>query len=104
MKHVVRSKRGGHRRVDVTPLKAIRLFCLECMGHKPSEVRRCTDGLCPLWPYRMGENPAAREEQSVPAAVSPAQDSQTQPTRDDGVQRQAGTEAVADGQRKLFER
>ena len=34
--------------------KAIRLFCLECLGGSPSEVKGCTDNICPLWPYRLG--------------------------------------------------
>ena len=31
---------------------AIRAFCLECTGYDAAEVRRCTDGACPLYPYR----------------------------------------------------
>lgn len=34
--------------------KAIRLFCLECLGGSPGEVKGCTDRICPLWPYRLG--------------------------------------------------
>ena len=49
-----------------TPLKAIRLFCLECMGwdrtksksDKPFEdVKNCTDPMCPLFDFRFGKNP-----------------------------------------------
>ena len=48
------------------PLKAIRLFCFECMGmsrisRKPKapfeDVRKCTDDLCPLFEWRFGSNP-----------------------------------------------
>jgi len=38
----------GHRQ------KAIRLFCLECMGGSAAEVGRCESHACPLWPYRLG--------------------------------------------------
>lgn len=34
--------------------KAIRKFCLECVGNQPKEVKLCTGKDCPLWPYRMG--------------------------------------------------
>jgi hypothetical protein len=45
-----------------TPLKAIRMRCLDCSGMCPSEVRNCDrDGIrehwCELWPYRMGHRP-----------------------------------------------
>lgn len=33
---------------------AIRLFCLECMGGSPSDVRACDSKDCPLHNYRMG--------------------------------------------------
>lgn len=40
------------------PLKAIRLFCLDCVGHSPKEVANCTaSSTCPLWPYRFGKRP-----------------------------------------------
>jgi hypothetical protein len=49
-----------------SPVKAIRLFCLECMGWdrrykdsgKPFEdVKNCPDVLCPLFDFRFGRNP-----------------------------------------------
>ena len=50
-----------------TPLRAIRYFCLECMGwerrkglkqDKPfDDVRECTDPLCPLFDFRFNRNP-----------------------------------------------
>ncbi len=36
------------------PTKAIRAFCLECVGHAESEVRKCVSTNCPLWVIRMG--------------------------------------------------
>ena len=57
IKHEIRSKDGGTRKVNITPLRAIRLNCLECVCWSPSEVKNCTGKLCPLFPYRFGNNP-----------------------------------------------
>lgn len=40
-----------------TPLKAIRAFCVACMGGYVREVSRCTAKTCVLYPYRLGHNP-----------------------------------------------
>ena len=49
-----------------SPLKAIKLFCRECMGmdrRKQSQienvelVRDCTDPMCPVFDFRLGKNP-----------------------------------------------
>jgi hypothetical protein len=56
IKHEIR--KGGNLKtkvVQLTPLKAIRLNCIECMGHQKSLISDCTDGLCPLYPFRMGK-------------------------------------------------
>ena len=48
------------------PMKAIRLFCGECMGmdrrkkkksYPIEDVKGCTDDLCPLFEWRFGLNP-----------------------------------------------
>ena len=39
-----------------SPLKAIRAKCLDCV-YSLSEVRKCVQYSCPLWPMRMGKNP-----------------------------------------------
>ena len=44
----------------MTPLKAIRLKCLDCTCDQPGEVRACPSESCALWPYRMGHNPARK--------------------------------------------
>ncbi|MBL6952423.1 MAG: hypothetical protein ISR50_07305 [Alphaproteobacteria bacterium] len=36
---------------------AIRAKCLDCVGWMPSEVSACVSVRCPLWPFRMGDNP-----------------------------------------------
>ena len=53
-------------RKSTKPLKAIRLFCGECMGmdrriknpsYPKDDVKGCTDDLCPLLDFRFGKNP-----------------------------------------------
>jgi hypothetical protein len=44
-----------------SPLKAIRLFCLECMGYNAAEVVDCKGdtsepACCPLYYFRFGRN------------------------------------------------
>ena len=50
-------------------LRAVRLFCGECMGMSrtvkrisiPHElIRDCTDEMCPLFEWRFGKNPYAK--------------------------------------------
>jgi hypothetical protein len=45
----------GHERVS--PLRALRLKCLDCCNDSAQEVRLCTAVDCPSWPFRMGRNP-----------------------------------------------
>ena len=45
----------GHARVS--PLRALRLKCLDCCNDSAQEVRLCTAVDCPSWPFRMGKNP-----------------------------------------------
>lgn len=49
------------REVSTTPIKAIRLFCCECMGFYGNyktlaeEIKQCSAPTCPLYPYRLGK-------------------------------------------------
>lgn len=43
-----------------TPLKAIRAKCLDCQGGSWKLVAGCLSHSCPLWPYRLGKNPARK--------------------------------------------
>ena len=45
----------GHARVS--PLRALRLKCLDCCNDSAQEVRLCTAVDCQSWPFRMGKNP-----------------------------------------------
>lgn len=40
-----------------SPLKAIRAFCVICVGCYPREVAKCTATDCVLHPFRFGTNP-----------------------------------------------
>jgi len=52
--HEIHDGKGGSKRVKLTPLKAIRYMCNECMCGQYSEIEKCTAKLCPLYPYRGG--------------------------------------------------
>lgn len=54
MIHHIHDGKGGERVVKLTPFRAIRYFCLECMCGNMGEVERCSAPLCPLFPYRLG--------------------------------------------------
>lgn len=41
----------------LTPMKAIRAYCLGCCFGSADEVRMCTIHNCELYPYRFGKNP-----------------------------------------------
>ena len=49
----------GHARVS--PLRALRLHCLDCCNDSAQEVRLCTAVGCPSWPFRMAKNPWRRK-------------------------------------------
>jgi len=46
--------------VNLTPLKAIRHHCIECVGFSYLEVELCQSPLCPLYPFRMGTIPGRK--------------------------------------------
>lgn len=41
----------------ITPLKAVRLKCLDCSNGSSNEVKLCPVEKCPLYPFRFGKNP-----------------------------------------------
>ena len=45
----------------MTPIKAIRLKCLDCCCGSSKEVELCTVPKCTLWPYRFGKRPATAQ-------------------------------------------
>lgn len=44
----------------MTPIQAIRKYCLDCSNGQASEVKHCGLTYCPLYPFRMGKNPNAK--------------------------------------------
>ena len=71
IKHEIRSSKGNGetRSVELTPNKAIRYHCVECMGWSPHEVKGCTDHHCPLHPFRLGTNPSRKRGQKKSVKV-----------------------------------
>ena len=47
----------------LTPLRAVRMKCLDCSGGSAVEVRECHITACALHGYRMGKRPATVERQ-----------------------------------------
>lgn len=43
----------------LSPINAIRVKCAECVG-RVALVRKCDQGNCPLFPYRLGHHPKRR--------------------------------------------
>jgi len=54
VKHIIRDKNGKLVIVKLTFAKAIKLFCIECMGFSQQDVKNCTSVLCPLFKYKTG--------------------------------------------------
>ena len=56
IKHSILGKEGIEE-VELTPIKAIRLKCLQCSNWSFKEIRLCTCADCSLFPYRFGKRP-----------------------------------------------
>ncbi len=65
----------------ISPLKAIRLKCLDCCCGSSNEVKLCTIPRCPLYPFREGHNPniAKREYTNEQRAALSAHLTQIRP-------------------------
>ena len=42
----------------ITPLRAIRNYCLYCVCNQNDEVKVCSAVKCPLWMFRFGKLPS----------------------------------------------
>ena len=54
-----------------SPIRAVRLKCLDCTCNSPKEVEACPIKACPLWAFRFGKNPYRKpvsEERRAAAA------------------------------------
>jgi hypothetical protein len=49
-----------------SPMKAIRLKCLDCCCEQYDEVKTCSALDCPLWMFRLGINPNCGDNQLNP--------------------------------------
>ena len=47
----------------ISPMKAIRLKCLDCSCGSSNEVKLCTVTKCPLYPFREGHNPYKKKRE-----------------------------------------
>jgi len=54
----VSAENDGEESTEDGPSRAIRKFCLECVGTHP-EIRLCCAFSCPLWDHRFGVRPSA---------------------------------------------
>jgi hypothetical protein len=65
VKHTIRKDgEENFKTVRLTSLKAIRAFCLECVGWSSDEVYKCTAPNCPLFPFRFGIDPSSTQLKS----------------------------------------
>lgn len=54
----------------VTPMKAIRLKCLDCCLGSSNEVKMCQVTQCPLWIYRSGHRPKIDIEEEIDVNIN----------------------------------
>jgi hypothetical protein len=59
-----------------TPLKSIRLKCLDCCVGSSYEVKLCTSVKCALFPYRLGKRPTRQECPEKTIASPPLEQNQ----------------------------
>lgn len=50
----------------ITPLRAIRLKCLDCMGEQYNAVKSCPCVDCSLWKFRLGIHPFTKKNSKNP--------------------------------------
>lgn len=53
----------------LTPVKAIRQYCIGCSGDSVKEVSECQLLDCPLYLYRMGKRPTEQEKAKIERAL-----------------------------------
>ena len=57
MKNLKKPKKLAQVTSVISPIKSIRIKCLECSGGQSKEVKDCVISDCSLYPFRMGKNP-----------------------------------------------
>lgn len=58
----------------ISPLKAIRQFCIDCCGGQASEVKYCNSQLCKLHDFRFGTDPYRKKREYTPEQLEAARD------------------------------
>jgi len=53
--------KDGIETKTLTPIKAIRAHCLECLSWSYEEVKNCSATKCPLFPFRLGKSHSGRK-------------------------------------------
>lgn len=51
---------------QITPMKTIRLKCLDCTGNQPLQIKACPCLECPLWKFRLGLHPYTERNKRNP--------------------------------------
>ena len=54
----------------LTPIKAIRAYCMECGERSYEEVKHCVITNCPLYQYRLGKRPTMPHKMEIEAEVA----------------------------------
>ena len=62
LKEAITDNQTDTEETITSPLRAIRLHCIDCCCGQMSEVRNCPCTNCFLYPYRMGNNPYRKRE------------------------------------------
>ena len=60
---------GTYRTVSYTRARAIKCYCLECVGFSHEEMKNCSMPECPLFPYRFGKLPNGNSSQDRLKAI-----------------------------------
>lgn len=57
--------KGTNNMQPLTPMRAIRAKCLDCVCGQLYEINKCKLTKCPLWRYRTGHRPKSDNDISV---------------------------------------
>lgn len=57
IRRIILNQFGETKEVMLTPLKAIRVYCLTLCKLTAGEVNSCRDTYCPFYSFRHGQNP-----------------------------------------------
>ncbi|MCM8772760.1 MAG: hypothetical protein NC922_06885 [Candidatus Omnitrophica bacterium] len=55
----------------LSPIKAIKEYCLRCCNGDRKYLKNCPSQDCPLWEYRLGKNPHLKGKRKKPIGLRP---------------------------------